>query len=225
MSVRGSTTGRRVRPRSIALALVSLHILVSLDARAQANAEPVRLKPLPPEPALSMGLTSSQLHAFAAVVGEEESVVAQRLLWDPRIAPLAAAAADARVQRRQRGTLLIVTGFGLLAVGTVVGAAMVLSGITPDHTCPYEGGSNCDSGGNDGEVDTGFAIMLVSTALGLPLGISGIVKNASPSETEKAALDVYSLRSSPPMWPPSPRGARGGLVPAKTTLRLLSVRF
>jgi hypothetical protein len=113
-----------------------------------------------------------------------------------------------------------------MGIGLMVGGAIAISGITPDHSCPFEGGSDCNSGGNDGEVHAGFLVMLVSAGVGLGLGIPGIVKLARLSETEREALERYSSASPrPALIFPSP-GARSATGLGRTlTLPLLSFSF
>lgn len=194
----------------VALALV---LTLSFNARAGADELPSRLRTDRAAESVpgrtGAELTQRQLDGFASLVGEDEAVVVQRLLRDPSLVPLAAAAADARAARRRTGMAMTIGGFGLMGVGLLVGGAMVISGITPNHDCPYEGGGNCGSADNDSEVHGGLLVMLASTAVGLGLGIPGIVQLARPSETERDVLERYST--------PSPRPAvrlgRGAVLP------------
>lgn len=191
-----------IRSRRIAGVALALALTQSFDARASDDQTPSRLRDSSPaeQPAgrAPAQLTRRQLDDFASLVGEEEELVVQRLLRDPGLIPLVAEAADTRRARRRTGMAMTIGGFGLMGVGVLLGGVMVISGITPNHDCPYEGGSTCDSGGNDGEVHTGLLVMLASTAVGLSLGIPGVVRLASPSETERNALERYS---NPPARP------------------------
>ena len=64
-------------------------------------------------------LDPAQLDAFAALVGESTSSVAQRTAKDPSLVPLAAKAAEARMRRKHTGKALTIAGFTILGVGSV----------------------------------------------------------------------------------------------------------
>jgi hypothetical protein len=169
-------------------------------------------------------LTPAQLTAFSELVSEPESEVNHRLQANPSLLPLAARAVDARTKRTSVGRALSVGGFTLFAIGMLVGGAMVLSGVTPDHSCPYEGGSTCDSGDNDGEVHAGFLIMLASAGLGLGAGITGLVYLRRPDAVENEAHARYV--DIPPRQAPfgAVRGGAGN--PRRTmTFPLVSLSF
>ena len=69
--------------------IAALFIAASLPSLARADAASFRAT-----------LDLAQLDAFAALVGESTSTVAWRIVTDPSLVPLAAEAADARMQRK-----------------------------------------------------------------------------------------------------------------------------
>jgi len=56
-------------------------------------------------------LDPAQLDAFAALVGEPTSIVAQRIAAEPSLLPLSVKAADARMRRKHTGKVLTIAGF------------------------------------------------------------------------------------------------------------------
>jgi hypothetical protein len=149
-------------------------------------------------------LDSGQLDAFAALVGESPSTVAQRLSTDPSLMPLAAKAANARMQRKHTGKVLTIAGFTIFGLGTVIGFEMMVAS-AGSYNCPSNG---CPAGGNHGV--PGLVVMLVSETIGLAMGIPGIVKLASQSEAETEASARYHpvapLRTGMPETPSHPTG-------------------
>ena len=147
-------------------------------------------------PAPMASITSSQLDTFAALLGEPEERVEQRLLWDPGLVPLATAAVDARLARKSQGKVMTIGGFTLLGVGVVAGLLVALSGplICWDAACQSE----ADARAHSGEV-----IALASVGIGLALGVPGIVMLARQSEAEDKAVDRYQLFGAgpPPAFP------------------------
>jgi hypothetical protein len=181
-----------------------------------------RLPPAPvaaPSPTLS--ITPSQVDTFAELLGEPKETVEQRLLWDPGLAPLAAAAVDARLARKSQGKVMTIGGFTLLGVGVVAGLLVALSGpwICWDAACQSE----ADAHGESGE-----AIALASVGIGLALGIPGIVMLARQSEAETKAVDRYQVsRVGPrPAFPPgNSRALSTGAVGKTFSLSLWSCAF
>jgi hypothetical protein len=198
--------------------VLGLVLVVPATVSAQANSTPQPRR-----------LSQSQLDVFAAVVDEDPSVVERRLLWDPSLGQFAAAAADARVSRRRLGTAMTVGGFATMGLGLLVGSVIWVSGIRLFSDCPYEGGSNCQSPGNDeDQMSKGVIVALASTVVGLAVGIPGVAMLRGTSEAEKDAIQQYRARES---WPrpiaPAPysRAFPGGPAGKTFNLSLLSVAF
>ncbi len=152
-------------------------------------------------------LDPAQLDAFAALVGESTSTVAWRIATDPSLVPLAAKAADARMQRKHTGKVLTIAGFTIFGLGTAIGFEMIVSSLG-SYNCPSPA-NNCGAGGKHA-ARVGLAVALVSEAIGLAMAIPGIVKMASQSEAETEASARYhplvttndgSTSSSPSLWP------------------------
>jgi hypothetical protein len=148
------------------------------------------VEPMPPvapaqpvQPMRSLALTPEQLHAFSDLSGDSPGRVSQRLAMDPGLAPLAAAAADARMRRKSTGKVLMIVGFAILGVGDIVGTAIMVS--TPGYP------SNIESG-QEGRLLVGVAVDLVCLGVGLALAIPGIVKMARQGDEENRALDYYA---------------------------------
>jgi len=154
----------------------------------------------------STTLAPAQLEALAALVGETTSTVAQRIATDPSLVPLAAKAADARMQRKHTGKVLTIAGFTIFGVGTVIGFEMIVSSLRSSNCQSGNGG--CGTGGNHGL--PGLAVALVSEAIGLAMAIPGIVKLARQSEAETEASERYhpvpALRAEIPETPMRPTG-------------------
>jgi hypothetical protein len=179
-------------------------------------------------------LDPAQLDAFAALVGESTSTVAWRIATDPSLVPLAAKAADARMQRKHTGKVLTIAGFTIFGVGTAIGFEMIVSSLG-SYNCPSPA-NNCGAGGKDA-ARAGLAVALVSKAIGLAMAIPGIVKMASQSEAETEASDRYhplvatnvgSTSSSSSSWPT--QSLRAGMPetpmhPTRFLLPLLSATF
>ena len=102
--MRLSTTHRRSHFSVFVAALFLAAALPSL-ARADTASSRTTLDP-------------AQLEAFTALVGESTSTVALRIATDPSLVPLAAKAADARMQRKHTGKVLTIAGFTIFGVGT-----------------------------------------------------------------------------------------------------------
>jgi hypothetical protein len=179
-----------------------------------------------PQGAASQGgsgpLTQRQFDAFVRLTGDEPEVVQQRLSWDAGLVPLAAAAADARIARRNAGSAMVIGGYAVLVLGSVLGGALLLSGITPSSDCGWEGGSECRGSDNDGTVHTGLAIIALSAVAGPALAIPGHIKIGRTTQVEADAIDRYeaSARALP-----AGRSLRGGVMGASLLLPLLSYSF
>jgi cell division septation protein DedD len=144
--------------------------------------------PFAPRPARELNLTDEQIQRFSDITGDEESVVRMRLSSNPRLVPLAAAAADARAKRKSTGKILTITGGALLAVGFVVGVALIVA--SPEYAT---NNTNYDSNNQpSNEAMAGTLVMLGGAAVGLALGIPGVLKLARFSDEEREAVDAYS---------------------------------
>jgi hypothetical protein len=176
---------------------------------------------------LAQSLTPAQLEWFVQLIGEPLPVVWQHLVADPGLVPLAAAAANTRMERKGSGKTMTIAGFTILGVGVIAGYAIVLSALS-DHlnNCAYDA-SSCGNS-SDGQIKLGFALILVSTGVGLALGIPGIVRMAKQTEVETAAVDRYQFPGwgRPPVYPPWQSSAVPVGAPRKNlNLSLLSFRF
>lgn len=158
---------------------VALAFAIPTLARAQGGGVPLASVPAAP------ALTAAQLTAFAELIGETKPVVWQRLLADPDLAPLAAAAADARMERKSSGKALTIAGFTILGVGVGVGYVIMFSGIASAGDCSY--GNSC--GPNTDRMLGGLAVGVLSVGVGLAIGIPGIFRMSSPSEVETQATE------------------------------------
>jgi hypothetical protein len=211
---------RRCWSTRLAALLIEATLILSTTAHAQESIEP--------EP---KHLLQWQLETFADLVGEDTDAVSRRILWDPGLTPLVAAAADARTHRRRLGKGLTIGGFSLMGLGLIVGGIMVISGIAApwDTNCPYEGGSNCESNKNDdAEIHAGLTVMVVSLAAGLAVGLPGLIVLSSTAEAEDSALNRYRrLKEAPrPSMSATDFRAVQGSQPGKSfNLSLVSFRF
>jgi len=196
--------------------------------RVGQNASGHASSPQPgPESPLAPSLTPTQLEWFVQLIGDPMPVVWQHLVADPGLVPLAAAAANTRMERRNSGRTMTIAGFTILGVGSIAGYVLVLSALHDDlNNCDY-GASSCGNN-SDGQVKLGIAIVLVSTGVGLALGIPGIVRMAKQTEVETAAVDRYQLPGlgRPPVYPPWQSSAAPVAAPRKAlNLSLLSFTF
>jgi hypothetical protein len=162
-------------------------------AVAQVEApEPAPTKTTAP----SVTLTPKQLESFSELSGDAKRTVQTRLSTNPRLVPLAAAAADARTSRRSTGKAMAIVGFTILGVGDAAGAYILVT--TPGYPKVESGHTN--------RIFLSVGVAVGSLALGLSLGIPGILKMTRPTEVEERALDAYS-----PNWrdisfqPPAPQ--------------------
>jgi len=155
--------------------------------RPSTGSSPARLA----APLSTPSITLSQVDTFAELLGEPKERVEQRLLWDPGLVPLVAAAVDARLARKSQGKIMTIGGFTILGVGVVAGFLEALSGL-----CVY---GDCQ----DAKSRAGEAIALASVGIGLALGIPGIVMLTRQSEAEDKAVDRYQLFGAgpPPAFP------------------------
>ena len=178
---------------------------------------PARLAAPSPIPSI----TPAQVDTFAELLGEPRERVEEHLLWDPGLAPLVAAAADARRARKSQGKAMTIGGFTLLGVGVVAGLLVALSGpwICWDAACQSEA---------DARAHSGEAVALASVGLGLALGIPGIVMLARQSQAENQAVDRYQVsRVGPPsaLPPGNSRALSTGAVGKTFSLSLWSFAF
>jgi hypothetical protein len=175
------------QPRSIAPNPASVSYTPSKPVPSSTDFPPA----LVAAPAPAPSITPSQVDAFAELSGEPRERVEQRLLWDPGLVPLVAAAVDARLARKSQGKVMTIGGFTLLGVGVLAGFLVALSGplICWDAECQRE----ADSRSHSGE-----AVALASVGVGLALGIPGIVMLARQSEAEDKAVDRYQLFGAGP---------------------------
>ena len=195
--------------------VAALFLAAALPSLAHADATGLRAT-----------LNRGQLDAFAALVGESTSTVAQRISTDPSLMPLAAKAADTRMQRKHTGKVLTIAGFTIFGLGTAIGFEMIV-GSTRSYNCPSNG---CPAGGNRGL--PGLVVALVSETIGLAMAIPGIVKMASQSEAETEAAARYPPPAATSDGSPSslPPRLRAGMpeTPVRPTgflLPLLSGTF
>jgi hypothetical protein len=179
----------------------------------------VAASPSVPPGSLAPRLTQPQFDAFVQMTGDHPYLVHQRLTLDPGLSPLVAAAADARSARQASGKAMVTGGYVILVVGGLLGGILFLSAITPSSDCPWEGGSDCDSGGNDGQVHAGLGILALSGVAGLVLVIAGNVKRSGTGQPELDALTRYH-GSGPPLA--SPRSAEARPVRSREPGRSLA---
>jgi hypothetical protein len=210
------------RRSHLSVFVAALFLAVALPSLARADTASSRAT-----------LAPEQLDAFAALVGESTSTVAQRIAIDPSLVPLVAKAADARTQRKHTGKVLTIAGFTIFGVGTAIGFEMIVSSLG-SYNCPTPP-NNCGTGGNHGL--PGLAVALVSEAIGLAMAIPGIVKMARQSEAETEASARYhpaaatsdgSTSSSSSSWPTQSLRAEMPETPIRPTgflLPLLSRTF
>jgi len=168
----------------------------TLQSTRPAVAQVESPEPDPARPAApAVTLTPQQLESFSDLTGDAKRTIQHRLSTNPRVVPLAAAAADARASRRTTGKVMAIVGFTILGVGDIAGTYIIVS--TPGYP-------NVKSENQD-RMYLGVGVGVLSLAVGLALAIPGLVKMASPSEVEQRALDAYSpgwqdvsFRFSPP---------------------------
>jgi hypothetical protein len=113
---------------AVSMALAALLAMPGV-VRGQGPAEP-----------LARSLTADQLDAFVELTGDAKPLVWQRLLADPGLVRYAAAAADARLERRASGKTMTIVGFTVLGVGAAAGYGLFLWGLS-QGICDY--GTSC----------------------------------------------------------------------------------
>jgi hypothetical protein len=214
-------------PRLATSACLVLSVLVCAPARADVSSDAAADGTIVGRPragAAGPVITVEQLAYFAELVGEPRPVVWQRLQADPTLVPFAAAAADARRDRKSSGKVRTAVGFSIFGVGGITGYIVMLSALTVDCGYNYDYGySSCDDRmGN--RFLLGVLIMAASAGLGLGIGIPGIVSMARQSETETAAVDRYQY---PQMPMPGPYARGDSSLPGGYALKLplLSLSF
>lgn len=186
-------------------------------------------KPVPPStgspparlaaPSPIPSITPAQVDTFAELLGEPRERVEEHLFWDPGMAPLVAAAADARRARKSQGKVMTISGFTLLGVGVVAGLLEALSGMCFADACQSE---------SEAKSRAGEAIALASVGIGLALGIPGIVILARQSEAENQAVDRYQDSGVGPLprFPPgNSRALSAGSAVKTFSLSLWSFAF
>jgi hypothetical protein len=152
-------------------------------------------------------MTNAQLSAFADLVGQPHDEVSRHLQLDSSLLPVAATAAEARMNRKRSGKIRAAVGFGILGVGGIASALLWSSAFS-------RSGGGYDV---DGDRALGAYAAAAVAAVGLGVGISGIVVMARQSQAESDALDRYQQPSRQPgMAAPTGHAVR---------LRLLSVSF
>ncbi len=128
-----------------------------------------------------VAMADAQLAAFADLVGQPREEVARRLQLDASLVPVAASAAEARMERKRSGKLRAAVGFGLFGAGGLASALLWSSAFSP--------------AGNGYDVDASRAIgayvAAAGAAVGLGVGISGIVVMARQSQVDNEAVARY----------------------------------
>jgi hypothetical protein len=210
------------RKSPIVLSL-ALGAVLAAPGATWAQAPAARPGSLPRPPAMS--LTPEQLDAFVELTGDPKPVVWQRLLADPGLVPFAAAAGDARLERRSSGKTMTIAGFTILGVGTGVGYGIFLWGFASGIDCSNYAGT-CEP--SKTKMLGGLVLMVASLATGLSLGIPGIIRMVRASEAENEASGRYQTPGLPqlPAYPAAyspPMTLRAPAIPL--SLPLLSFRF
>jgi hypothetical protein len=189
----------------------------------------VGLALLLPSPARGQGagaagrLTAAQLDSFVELTGDPKPLVWQRLLADPGLVPYAAAAANARLERRASGKTMTIAGFTILGVGAALGYGMVLWGLTSGFDCDAD--SDCSPNGT--LMLGGLALMVGSIATGCAIGIPGIIRMVRASDAENEAAARYQNPGLPPMptYPPPYRQSRWPGAGRTVTAPVVSITF
>ncbi len=120
---------------------------------------------------------------------------------DPELAAVAGPAADRRRSRRSTGLALTVTGFGILIISDLVGAAIIVT--TPGYPVIEPS--------DDDQVLLGLGVAAAGAVVGLNIGIPGVVTLARTSEVEAQAYDRYW--NIPDATTPLPAAAPAATVP------------
>lgn len=135
-------------------------------------------------------ITREQLEVFALVAGEPANHVAERLLLDPGLAPLAIEAVAARTHRLGRGRKMVILGGSGLGAGLVLGVLGAIAMSNYQSPCTYEAGGGC--------IDFGGLVYLDLALLGGAMAVGGLVvlsigmiKLDRLSEAEEMVLDRY----------------------------------
>jgi F0F1-type ATP synthase membrane subunit c/vacuolar-type H+-ATPase subunit K len=171
-------------------------------------------------------LSQSQLEAFAGLADVSTDEIVRRVLWDPGLTPLIAAAADANLERRRLGKGMTIAGFSGMGAGILVGIVLVISSLRWDTGCPYEGGSNCTPQGDDeGQKHSGYILMVASVAVGLGVAIPGIIISSSTGATEDRALKRFQGQKDPPRPFAAPRALHAAAPGRSLGLPLVSLAF
>jgi len=164
--------------------------------------------PPPPAPQIS----TEQLSAFADLTDDSKTAVSSRLSTDPKLLPLAIAAADVRLRRKRTGKTLTIVGFAVLGVGDIAGTIIMMS--TPGYPTNIKKE-------NVGQVILGAAIDVVGLGAGLAMAIPGLLKMARETEVEAQAREYYS----PPEPEVGEQEKRAQLQGTALTLPILGATF
>jgi hypothetical protein len=186
---------------------------------------PVRPAPWPLFPT-TPAITQPQLQAFAELLGETDETVWRRLWSDPGLVLIAAAAAQARMDRERSGRVMTGAGFTILGVGATLGFGIVL-GAGLGRSLAWDCDSTCKAK-YDGQESSGIALGLISAGIGLALAIPGIVKLARKTEIETEAVSSYQLSQSghASIRPPEFSRSLSAIASGRTAdLPLLSLSF
>ena len=198
-----------------------LGVLLAIPCAARGQGAPASPARMP-----AQGLSARQLDSFAELTGDPKPVVWQRLLADPGLVPYAAAAADARMERRSSGKTMTIVGFTILGVGAGAGYGLFVYGLTRGINCDY--GSTCDPHPNESLMLGGVVLMVASIGVGCAIGIPGIIHMVRQSEAETEAASRYQNPGLPqlPPYPASYSQATTLRPPAMSvSASLLSFRF
>ena len=206
--------------KSAVVLSLALATLLATSSAARAQGAPA----FPAQPA-ARGLSGQQLDSFVELTGDSKPVVWQRLLADPGLVRFAAAAADARMERRSSGKTMTIAGFTILGVGAGAGYGLFLWGMMSGlNNCDYA--ASCHP--NENLMLGGAVLMVASIATGLAIGVPGIIRMVRPSEAETEASSRYQNPGLPQL-PPYPGSYSRAMMlrpPAiPVSAQLLSFRF
>ena len=172
-----------------------------------------------------IGITREQFEAFVQLTGDPKPDVWQRLQLDPSLVPLAAAAGEARLERRSSGKVRTIVGFTIFGVGMAAGYVVFLATLADSTNCNNYGyESSCSDKDVSKGLWTAVIIWVAFVGVGLGIGILGIISMVKQSEMETAVMDRYQYgrNALPPALYPSQSMAR----PARAfRVPILSITF